>query len=340
LLARQERENPGAYRLQGIIVSFTLRPFPSYGGALRDDLDRVNGYCGVGRKPEEIVVRWTGRVARAPRRAGARPQRHRFRVRGFTHANADNPQGSLQCPSSVPAAEHDSNGADQHLPWDARIWRPVPRSRSRPAHAEVVQVERQRRPAGPLALAASWTTPPPGACHCARPSAGSASTVWVPVIRSSHATCAYSWITPPSRSRRTTLPVGRTTGGSAGPSGGACPRRGGDDGGCNDRHTRPAQTAAASIPRSASDQAPSAERSQPTAPRSIRPGCPQRRAQHLDPSAAKTASNAAVNFVSRSRTRHQNQPTRSLRPMSRLRACCVTHSPTGCAVPRARGPGE
>ncbi len=37
--------------------------------------------------------------------------------------------------------------------------------------------------------------------------------------------------------------------------------------------------------------------------------------------AAKTASNAAVNFASRSRTRNRNWPTRSSRPMSRLRAC-------------------
>src|SRR6266508_1356723 len=50
------------------------------------------------------------------------------------------------------------------------------------------------------------------------------------------------------------------------------------------------------------------------------------------PSAARTASNAAVHFVSRSRTRNRNRPTRSLRPLSRLRACCVTDSPTGCAV--------
>jgi hypothetical protein len=33
--------------------------------------------------------------------------------------------------------------------------------------------------------------------------------VWVPDIRSPHATCAYSWISPPSRSRRTTLPAAR-----------------------------------------------------------------------------------------------------------------------------------
>jgi hypothetical protein len=41
---------------------------------------------------------------------------------------------------------------------------------------------------------------------------------------SHHATCAYSWISPLSRSRRTTLPAGWMTGGSAGPSGGACPK--------------------------------------------------------------------------------------------------------------------
>jgi predicted SnoaL-like aldol condensation-catalyzing enzyme len=49
-------------------------------------------------------------------------------------------------------------------------------------------------------------------------------TLWVPDIRSPHATCAYSWISPPSRSRRTTPRAGRMTDGSAGPSGGAWPR--------------------------------------------------------------------------------------------------------------------
>jgi hypothetical protein len=48
--------------------------------------------------------------------------------------------------------------------------------------------------------------------------------VWVPVIRSPHATCAYSWISPPSRSRRTTLPAGTTTADSTDPSGGAWPK--------------------------------------------------------------------------------------------------------------------
>jgi hypothetical protein len=48
--------------------------------------------------------------------------------------------------------------------------------------------------------------------------------LWVPVIRSPHATCAYSWISPPSRSRRTTLPAGTRAGGGPDPSGGACPK--------------------------------------------------------------------------------------------------------------------
>jgi putative transposase len=48
--------------------------------------------------------------------------------------------------------------------------------------------------------------------------------LWVPVIRSPHATCAYSWISPPSRSRRAMGPVGRTTADSPGPSGGTCPK--------------------------------------------------------------------------------------------------------------------
>jgi integrase len=48
--------------------------------------------------------------------------------------------------------------------------------------------------------------------------------LWVPGIRSPHATCAYSWISPPTRSRRTTLPAGTTTADPPGPSSGACPR--------------------------------------------------------------------------------------------------------------------
>ncbi len=52
------------------------------------------------------------------------------------------------------------------------------------------------------------------------------------------------------------------------------------------------------------------------------------------PSAAKTVSNAAVNFASRSRSR--NRPARSPRSSSRLRARWVTHAPTGCDVTPSR----
>ncbi len=51
-----------------------------------------------------------------------------------------------------------------------------------------------------------------------------ALTLWVPDIRSPQAACAYSWISPPSRSRRTTLPAGRRTAGSPDLSGGICPK--------------------------------------------------------------------------------------------------------------------
>ena len=41
---------------------------------------------------------------------------------------------------------------------------------------------------------------------------------------SRHATCAYSWISPPRRSRRATLSAGTATADSPGPSGGVCPK--------------------------------------------------------------------------------------------------------------------
>src|SRR6266496_3191653 len=53
---------------------------------------------------------------------------------------------------------------------------------------------------------------------------GPFTSLWVPVIRSPHATCAYSWNSPPRRSRRTTLLAGTTTADSPGPSGGNCPK--------------------------------------------------------------------------------------------------------------------
>src|SRR4051794_24077106 len=45
--------------------------------------------------------------------------------------------------------------------------------------------------------------------------------------------------------------------------------------------------------------------------------------------ASKTASNAAVNLLSRSRIRNRNRSARSPRSISRLRACWVTQAPCG-----------
>src|SRR6266542_392221 len=50
----------------------------------------------------------------------------------------------------------------------------------------------------------------PGPCGCQK-------------FGSRHATCAYSWINPPSRSRRTILPADAKPTGSPGPTGDACP---------------------------------------------------------------------------------------------------------------------
>ena len=47
------------------------------------------------------------------------------------------------------------------------------------------------------------------------------------------------------------------------------------------------------------------------------------------PCVVKTSSNDPVNFVSRSRIRNVNCAARSPRSITRLRACCVTHSPVG-----------
>ena len=47
--------------------------------------------------------------------------------------------------------------------------------------------------------------------------------LWVPETRPSYATCVYSWITPPSRSRLMTL-ISPVSGRSSGRSGAACAR--------------------------------------------------------------------------------------------------------------------
>jgi hypothetical protein len=56
-------------------------------------------------------------------------------------------------------------------------------------------------------------------CRC-----GNARSCGCRLFGSRHAACPYSWISPPSRSRRTTLPAGRTAADSPAPSGGTCPK--------------------------------------------------------------------------------------------------------------------
>jgi hypothetical protein len=50
------------------------------------------------------------------------------------------------------------------------------------------------------------------------------------------------------------------------------------------------------------------------------------------PQEVNTASNAAMNFASRSRIRYRDRCRCSSRSKSRLRARCVTHAPVGWAV--------
>jgi hypothetical protein len=74
------------------------------------------------------------------------------------------------------------------------------------------------------------------------------------------------------------------------------------------------------------------DRADPSLGVGVRPWRPHRHAQRLDPWAAKTASNVAVNLASRSRSRNLNRSMRPASSMSRLRACWVTHIPVGLAV--------
>jgi hypothetical protein len=64
----------------------------------------------------------------------------------------------------------------------------------------------------------------------------------------------------------------------------------------------------------------------------VRTGCLNGRLDDPHTRAVKTASNAMVNLVSRSRIKNLTPPARSSRFISRLRACWVTHSPVGWAV--------
>jgi hypothetical protein len=56
----------------------------------------------------------------------------------------------------------------------------------------------------------------------------------------------------------------------------------------------------------------------------------------LMPSVRNTSSKLAANFESRSRTTNLAARDRSERAQTRLRACWVTHYPTGLAVTPAR----
>src|SRR3954453_16083618 len=58
----------------------------------------------------------------------------------------------------------------------------------------------------------------------------------------------------------------------------------------------------------------------------VRPRTPRRDLHHLTtsmPASARTASNEAVNWPARSRTRNRNRAASWPRSMRRLRACCV-----------------
>jgi hypothetical protein len=124
------------------------------------------------------------------------------------------------------------------------------------------------------------------------------------IFGSHHATCAYSWISPPRRSRRTILAGGAKTTGTPGPSGGACPKARCGRGRCNGRRTPPAPTAAAGIPRSASDPAPHGEPCPPTAPRRH----PQRHAWTTTPVWVGPTAPDQVAMPSQQRGRLHQQP--------------------------------
>ena len=64
----------------------------------------------------------------------------------------------------------------------------------------------------------------------------------------------------------------------------------------------------------------------------ICPRRPHRRAQHLESLGTKDRVERDGELRVLIAIRNRNRPTRSSRPMSRLRACCVTHSPNGCGV--------
>jgi hypothetical protein len=64
----------------------------------------------------------------------------------------------------------------------------------------------------------------------------------------------------------------------------------------------------------------------------VRPRGSNRGLDDPDASVRNTSLNLAVNFVSRSRMRNLTAPERSAKTTLRLRACRVTHCPTGLGV--------
>jgi hypothetical protein len=64
-----------------------------------------------------------------------------------------------------------------------------------------------------------------------------------------------------------------------------------------------------------------ADRSHPALGIGVGSRCPHGRLAHLDPGAGETASNTAVNFVSRSRITNRKRSHRSLSSISKIRAC-------------------
>ena len=70
-------------------------------------------------------------------------------------------------------------------------------------------------------------------------------TLWVPEIMSPHATCEYSWIRPPSRSRRRTRKPVTSPGRCTGQRAGLAAVSGAADANCSDRCTRQGPAAGA-----------------------------------------------------------------------------------------------
>jgi hypothetical protein len=110
------------------------------------------------------------------------------------------------------------------------------------------------------------------------------------------------------------------------------PRRGVGGGRCNDRHTRPAPTAAAGPEDEHPVQHLPPNGANPPLRIGLRPRRSHRRAQHRQSLGGEDGVEYGGELRVPIADQNRNRPTRSSRPMSRLRACWPTPSPTGCAV--------